>query len=85
MDRTLIRAIAFIDSQDTSNKGWAYRLTFSDNHQESDALDSALDDGAGAASELAALIAANDGPEVAIGSGIEYHDAEEGSFRWSAE
>ena len=56
--RHLTDALAYIDDQDSTDVGWAYQLTFSDDHQESGPLGAALDDGGEALMELRALIAA---------------------------
>ena len=69
MSRTLATAAAFIDSSDSASVGWAYRLTFTDGHEESGALDSAIEDGGGAVCELQALIAGIIGGDIGVGPG----------------
>ena len=69
MTRSLVSALVYVDSSDTTSIGWAFRLTFDDGHQESGALDSELNDGGGVVLELQALIAANDGGDIEVGPG----------------
>lgn len=66
--RAILSAVAYIDDQDPTDAGWAYRLTYDDSHQESGALSCASDDRSGAASELGAL--------------IEAEGVEDGAVRW---
>jgi hypothetical protein len=60
MTRTLDTAIAYWDDQDPTNTGWAYRLTYSDGHQESGGLDA--EDDAAALYELGTLVIRDGGP-----------------------
>lgn len=42
-ERTLAEATIYWDVQDRGNEGWAYRLTYTDGHRESGAVDGMSD------------------------------------------
>ena len=44
-DRTVRTVEIFWDDQDSTAEGWAFRVTFSDGHEESGAADGESDDG----------------------------------------
>lgn len=73
--RTLTSAIAYTDSQDSSDVGWAYRLRYSDGHEESGPMDATTRPQAKA--ELRAMIEAAGYTDVII------EQDEQGDLTWS--
>jgi hypothetical protein len=76
--RTLTAARAYYDTSDPRNEGWAYRLYWSDDHEESGPMDADTDDHAEVLTELRAMVASYGGsgePEAVNCDG----------YRWSAE
>ena len=43
MERTIETAVAYLDRQDPTDTGWAYRVTYTDGHQESGGADDLAD------------------------------------------
>jgi hypothetical protein len=83
--RKLTAAIAYVDTQDPSNTGWAYRLDFECGHQESGELDSETDANGEVVVELEAIIAAHGG--VVLGVGVrdgEIHTVDQDGYEWVA-
>lgn len=74
--RTLTSALAYTDDQDPSDIGWAYRLRYSDDHEESGPMDAT--NRAQAKAELRAMIEAAGHTDVTI----ERDD--DGNLTWSA-
>jgi hypothetical protein len=81
MTRTLDTAIAYWDDQDPTNTGWAYRLTYSDGHQESGGLDTVAGDDPAVLAELEALVVRDGG----TWTRPDYRDGDGGSYEWRAE
>lgn len=75
MPRTLVTAIAYLDDQDSTNVGWAYKLYYSDDHMESDAMDAT--NRTQAKAELRAMIEAAGHADVTI------ERDEQGDLTWS--
>ena len=80
--RTLDTAEAYMDSSDPADCGWAYRLTYTDRHQESGPM--LAGDFAEAVPELQRMI---------VSAGVDYDDARierielvaDIGYRWDAE
>ena len=79
MGRFLDLAIAFFDTSDRNNDGWAYRLTYSDGHEESGPMDAT--DGDEALTELWDLVADNAGSD---DGSVAYYGGGEGAYIWTA-
>lgn len=74
--RTLTSAIAYTDSQDSSDVGWAYRLRYSDGHEESGPMDAQTR--GQARGELRAMI------ETAGVQDVVIERDDDGDLTWSA-
>lgn len=80
MDRTLTSATAYYDETDPHNVGWAYRMAYSDGHQESGSLDSECDEDV--RGDLGVVIMAHGGPDDAI---VTEDDDGSGAYSWCSD
>jgi hypothetical protein len=85
MTRTLTTAIAYYDSSDPTNEGWAFRLDFECGHQESGPLDSETDANGEVVVELEAIIVAHGGTVLGVGvRDGEIHAVDQDGYEWTA-
>lgn len=78
-DRTIETCLVYVDLQDPTAQGWAWRVTYTDGHQESGPADD-LDDGI---SQCAACA-----PEGVVPLEVkhwQYREYESGSYLFAAE
>jgi hypothetical protein len=82
--RSIETATAYIDSQDASNIGWAFRVEYDDGSQESGPMDTSAADETGAIiDELEAVVAAHGGAWSA--GSWSYRENDGGAYLWTAE
>lgn len=66
---TLTTATIYWDTQDPTNEGWAYRVRYSDGHEESGEWDAMINErDGGVADAVIDLVAQHGGPEIDSGS-----------------